>query len=280
MVKISTSAIKSAVTEMFSDLCSVIDDDVLCSMKNAKSSSPLESFALGIMIQNAELAKETHSAVCQDTGMAVVFVEIGQDVILTGEYLEDAINSGVSDAYIPFRKSVLTPLSRQNTLNNAPAVIHTKIVVGDKVKVSCMAKGFGSENMSRVYMLTPADGVKGIIDKTVETVKQAGGCPCPPIIIGIGIGGTMEKAAIMSKHALFRPLNSKNNNGALAILESEILESVNALNIGAQGFGGNLTALKVLIETYPTHIAGLPLAITIQCHCSRHAERTLEGKND
>lgn len=279
MVKIQTSRIKSAVAKMFSEICVRIDSPVLQAIKATKPANELEAFALEIMTENAEIAQKTDCAVCQDTGMAVVFLEIGQDVLLEGDYVIDAVNQGVAEAYVGFRKSVLTPLSRKNTSDNSPAVVHTSIVSGNQVKISCMAKGFGSENMSRLFMLAPSAGVNGIIEKVAQTVSDAGGCPCPPVIIGVGIGGTMEKASIMSKHALLRPIDTENANPTLNMLENEILEKVNSLNIGAQGFGGNATALKVLIEAYPTHIAGLPVAINIQCHCSRHAEMILEGEN-
>ncbi len=280
MVNIQTSRIKSAVSKMFSEICTRIDSPVLQAIKATTPANELEAFALEIMTENAEIAQKTDCAVCQDTGMAVVFLEIGQDVLLEGDYVIDAVNQGVAEAYVGFRKSVLTPLSRKNTSDNTPAVVHTSIVSGNQVKISCMAKGFGSENMSRLFMLAPSAGVNGIIEKVAQTVSEAGGCPCPPIIIGVGIGGTMEKASIMSKHALLRPIDTENANPTLNMLENEILEKVNSLNIGAQGFGGNATALKVLIEAYPTHIAGLPVAINIQCHCSRHAEMILEGEND
>lgn len=280
MVKIKTSRIKSAVTQMFRQICTRIDKPVLQALQAVTPASELEAFALDIMLENAKIAQETNCAVCQDTGMAVVFLEIGQEVFLEGEYVVDAVNAGVTEAYKPFRKSVLTPLSRKNTTDNTPAVVHTSIVWGDKIKISCMAKGFGSENMSRLFMLAPSSGVVGIVEKVAQAVSEAGGCPCPPVIVGVGIGGTMEKAALMSKHALLRPIDSQNPNPTLNMLENEILEKLNSLNVGAQGFGGNATALKVLIEAFPTHIAGLPVAVNIQCHCSRHEEMVLEGEND
>jgi hydro-lyases, Fe-S type, tartrate/fumarate subfamily, alpha region len=278
MFKIDTKSIGLEVEKAFSEICTRIDDEVMSALAAAERANPLENFALDITIKNAEIAKAENCAVCQDTGMAVVFLDVGQNVELSGNYVEDEINDGIRRAYARFRKSVLTPLSRKNTGDNTPAVIHTRIIPGNRVEIGCIAKGFGSENMSAVYMLTPADGTRGIIDKVVETVKRAGGCPCPPVIVGVGIGGTMEKAAVLSKHALLRPINTENKNLTLAVLEQEILDNLNSLNIGAQGFKGANTALKVLIETYPTHIAGLPLAVTVQCHCSRHKTVILEGK--
>lgn len=280
MTTIDTAKIKEAVRRSFLKICCSLDTPVYERLKCAKTSCALEQFAVSTIIENADIAAATNSPVCQDTGLAVVFLDIGQDVRLAGDYIEDAVNDGVRAAYTEFRKSAVTPLARANTLDNTPAVIHTRIMPGSTVKVSCMAMGFGSENMSRVYMLTPADGIEGIKDKIVETVKIAGGCPCPPVIVGVGIGGTMEKAALLSKHALLRDINTANPDSFLDSLENELLEKINALNIGAEGFGGNTTALKVLIETYPTHIAGLPLAVTMQCHCSRHESVVIGGCSD
>lgn len=280
MYKVDSVEITKAVTDIFTDICINIDSEVLCLLNKTTPSNSLESFALSTMVENANIARSTNSPACQDTGLAIVFIEVGQQVVITGDYLEDAINEGVREAYKPFRKSILTPLTRINTLDNTPAVIHTKIVKGNNIKISGMAKGFGSENMSKLYMLTPADGVDGVIEKVVETVKLAGSCPCPPIIVGVGIGGDMEKASIMSKHALLRPITSNNDDASIDKLEKLILQKINNLNIGAQGFGGKSTALAVLIEKAPTHIAGLPLAVSIQCHCSRHKEVILEGKYD
>lgn len=280
MTTIDTAKIKEAVRCSFLKICCNLDKDVYEKLKCARPSCALEQFAVSTLIENADIAAATNSPVCQDTGMAVVFLDIGQDVMLTGDYIERAVCDGVSAAYKVFRKSVVTPLARANTLDNTPAVIHTRIVPGNTVTVSCMAKGFGSENMSKIYMLTPADGIEGVKDKIIETVKTAGGCPCPPVIVGVGIGGTMEKAATLSKHALLRNINTANPDGFLDSLENELLEKINALGIGAEGLGGNITALKVLIETYPTHIAGLPLAVTMQCHCSRHESVVIGECND
>lgn len=280
MVKISTDKIKTAVYNCFREICVSLDTDVCDRLKKCKAANPLEDFALTVIRENAAIAIAQNAPVCQDTGLAVVFVDIGQNVCLTDSYLEDAINLGVKEAYSTFRKSTVTPIDRINLGDNTPAIIHTRIVPGDTVTLSCMAKGFGSENMSRVFMLTPADGVGGIIDSIVKTVKEAGGCPCPPVILGVGIGGDMEKAAVMSKHALLRGIDTINPDQSLDVLENEILDRVNGLKIGAEGFGGDVTALKVLIEIAPTHIAGLPLAVTVQCHCSRHKTAVIGGEND
>ena len=235
---------------------------------------PAAKFALDIMLKNANIARESNSPLCQDTGMAVVFVKVGQEVNIEGGFISDAINEGVRQAYSEgyFRKSVLDPITRQNTLDNTPAVIHYEIVKGEKLKISVLLKGFGSENMSKLFMLTPSDGIDGIKQAVIRSVKEAGGNPCPPIIVGVGIGGTMEKAAIMSKHCLLREISSKNEDGFLDAMEEELKESINKLNIGAQGFGGKNTVFKVFIEKYPTHLAGLPVAVTLQCHASRHGE--------
>lgn len=278
MYILNTEEIKNAVYRAFADIASSIEDSAYTALCRAKGGNAIESFALDIMQKNALSARQSGCPVCQDTGLCVVFLDIGQELLLTGESLEKAVNDGVRQAYITLRKSVLSPLSRINTGDNTPAVIHTSITDGHCVKVSCLAKGFGSENMSRVFMLTPADGKNGIIKNAVETVVSAGGCPCPPVIVGIGIGGDMEYAAILSKRALLRKVGSINPDAELDALEKEILEKLNQSGVGAQGFGGDVTALAVFIQSYPTHIAGLPLAITVQCHCSRHAECVLEGK--
>lgn len=221
---IDTIKIENAVREIFENIGTHLDEKVYCRLKAAKGANERESFALKVLTENAEIARDTNSPVCQDTGLAVVFLEIGQDVALSGKYVEDAVNDGVRQAYENFRKSSVHPLSRKNSGDNTPAIIHTRVVKGDKVKVSCMMKGFGSENMSRLFMLTPADGVEGVVEKVVETVKDAGSCPCPPVILGVGVGGTMEKAAIMSKHALLNDLDKENPDEYLSSLEKEMLE--------------------------------------------------------
>lgn len=234
-------------------------------------------FALDIMLKNAEIAEKTNSPVCQDTGMAVVFAEIGQDVKITDGFIGDAINEGVRQAYRDgyFRKSVLDPIDRKNTLDNTPGVIHYSLVPGESLKISVMLKGFGSENMSRLFMLSPSEGILGVENAIVRSVEEAGGNPCPPVVVGVGIGGTMEKAALLSKHALLRETDSENPDPYLNEMEKRLLKRINNLGIGAQGFGGKLSCMGVLIEKFPTHLAGLPVAVTMQCHAVRHGEFTL-----
>ena len=276
MKNIDVKTIKNSIKEGYLDICVNINDKVNNSLKLASKDekNKQSAFVLDVLSKNVDIAKRTQSPLCQDTGMAVVFCEIGQDVHIEGGLLSDAINQGVREAYKEgyFRKSVLDPLTRINTKDNTPAVIHYKIVEGDKLVLKIMAKGFGSENMSRLYMLSPSKGYEGILDCIVTTVREAGSNPCPPIVLGVGIGGTMEKAALMSKKVLFRDIDSLNKDAKLQEMETLLLERINALNIGAGGYGGKLTALKVLIEKYPTHLAGLPVGITVQCHAVRHKE--------
>lgn len=274
MRTIDTCEIYKAVKQMALKCNCNIDGGVLNMLKKAEQNetSPSAKFALQTIIQSDQTAAKRNMPACQDTGMAVIFLEIGQDVRLTGEFLENAVNKGVREAYEEgfFRKSVLDPLDRINTKTNLPAVIHTEIVRGDRVKVSFLAKGFGSENMSRIYMLTPSKGEEGVVDSIVETVKLAGSNPCPPVIVGVGIGGTFEKAAYMAKKCLLREAGSVNPDAKLAELEKVVLDKINALQVGAQGFGGNNTCLAVYMDKYPTHLAGLPVAINVQCHSVRH----------
>lgn len=233
---------------------------------------------LGKIVQNIEIAREEQRPLCQDTGVACVFVELGQDVQLTGGSLEQAIHTGVRQGYHDgyLRQSVVAdPLRRVNTEDNTPAVISWKVVPGDRLKLTLMPKGFGSENMSRLQMLTPAAGEQGVVDFVMETVELAGSNPCPPIVVGVGIGGTFDKVAALAKNALLRPLDSSHPDPYYQRLETELLEKINASGIGPQGLGGQTTALKVNIETFPTHIAGLPVAVNINCHVTRHREVTL-----
>ena len=229
------------------------------------------------IIENYEIADEMNQPVCQDTGVACVFLKIGQDVHVAGS-LEDAINEGVRQGYTEgyLRKSVVRdPLDRVNTGDNTPAMIYYEIVPGDKLEITVAPKGFGSENMSRIAMLRPSDGVEGVKNFVVKAVEEAGPNPCPPIVVGVGVGGTFDKAAYLAKRALLRPLDERSSNEFYADLERELLEKINALGIGPQGFGGKTTALAVNIEAFPTHIAGLPVAVNINCHVTRHKTEVL-----
>ena len=240
--------------------------------------SPAGSSALEDIMENFKYAAQNGLPICQDTGMTVVFAEVGQEVHISGGAFEDAINEGVRRGYINglLRKSVVAdPLRRVNTEDNTPAVIHTKLVPGDKLKITVAPKGFGSENMSKMKMFLPSNTQQQIIDFITECVSEAGAQPCPPVIVGVGLGGTVEKAAILAKQALSRPVDTRNADKYYADMEMKCLEQINSLGIGPQGFGGNTTALAVNIEVYPTHIAGLPCVVNIGCHATRHAESVL-----
>lgn len=277
MREIDVALVRDWVKKLFIQANYYLCDDIMNKLLAYREIevSEIGREVLDKIIENAKLAADSEVAICQDTGMSVVFIEIGQEVHFTGGSLEDAINAGVREAYAEgyLRKSVVRdPLLRVNSGDNTPAVIHYSIVSGEKVKLQIMPKGFGSENMSAVKMLKPADGVEGVVDFVVDTVKRAGSNPCPPIIVGVGIGGTMEKAAALSKKALLRRLDSPNTDAYYDNLEKTLLHRINNLGIGPQGLGGITTALAVNIETYPTHIAGLPVAVNITCHASRHEE--------
>jgi len=275
---VRVDAIRDSVKKMAMDAAYYLPQDVKSSLFRAKEKEKwsLARDTLSQIIENAEVAKNTCSPICQDTGMAVLFVEIGQDVHIEGGFIEDAINEGVREAYIEgyLRKSVVKDpvYNRENTKDNTPAIINYSIVKGEGLHISFAAKGFGSENMSRLYMLKPSDGVEGVKKAILETVELAGPNPCPPIVVGVGIGGSVDRVALIAKKALMRDMDSYNPDPYYEALEKEMLEKINALGIGPQGYGGYTTALRVFIETYPTHIAGLPLCININCHATRHKE--------
>lgn len=277
MREINVSTITSAIKELCINANYYLDQDIRDRLKEAqdKETFPIAKEMLTKIMINADIAKNEQMPMCQDTGMACVFVELGQEVHIAGGSLEEAIHEGVRQGYTEgyLRKSVVKdPLDRVNTKDNTPAIIYYNIVPGDKLKITVAPKGFGSENMSRIKMLKPADGVEGVKEFIIETVKKAGPNPCPPIVVGVGIGGTFDRAANLAKKALIRPTAERNANPMYADLEAELLEKINALGIGPQGFGGKTTALAVNIEYYPTHIAGLPVAVNINCHATRHAE--------
>lgn len=277
MRKINTSDVLEAVKKMSISSNINLCEDVMNSFKDnrEKEESDIGRHILDTLIENAEIAKENIMPICQDTGMAVVFLDVGQDVLFEGQNITDAINEGVRQGYKEgyLRKSVVgDPLIRNNTNDNTPAIIYYEIVKGDKVKITFAPKGFGSENMSRIKMLKPSDGIKGVEDFVIETVSSAGANPCPPIVVGVGIGGTMDKAAYMSKKALLREIGDSNKLDHIKDLEKRLLKKINDLGIGPQGLGGRTTALSVNIETFATHIAGLPVAVNINCHASRHEE--------
>lgn len=277
MIKeISVKAITDAVAELCIKANKVLPPDIVTSLKCAveNENNSLAKSILNDLNENITVAKQYDLPVCQDTGMAVVFLEIGQDIHLVGGNLYDAVNEGVRKGYEAglLRKSVVAdPIRRINTNDNTPAVIHTVIVSGDTVKITVAPKGFGSENMSGVAMLNPSQGRQGVIDAVIDIVKKASNNPCPPMVIGVGIGGDFEQCALLSKKALCRSTDIKNSDPFYKVMESELLEKINSLDIGPQGFGGKTTALAVNIETAPTHIAGLPVAVNIGCHVTRHA---------
>lgn len=273
MRKINTEIIERKIYEAALYAGINVTDSCREAMQDAfeAETNPTAAFALKTLLSNADVAREKAMPVCQDTGMAVVMLEIGQEVFLEGKPLADAVNDGVKKAYADgyFRKSVCDPITRVNTGDNTPAVLHTEIMKGDKIKLTFMPKGFGSENMSRLYMLKPSQGVQGIIDAITETVKLAGSRPCPPVYVGVGIGGTFDGCAHLAKKALTRDVGQYNPREEIAFIERAALEKINALDIGCQGFHGKTTALGVACEWAPTHIAGLPVAVNIQCHCIR-----------
>ncbi len=276
MRTIQVGDITSAVRQLCIDACTILGEDVLKALERARSAeeSAVGREILDRIIENAQVAKTDGIPLCQDTGMAVVFLELGQDAHVEGGSLTDAVHEGVRRGYEDgfLRKSVLHPITRINTKDNTPAVIHTEIVQGDRLNITVAPKGFGSENMSRVTMFPPSAGIDAVKDFVVQRVQESGGNPCPPIVVGVGLGGTFEKAALIAKKALLRPLGTINQDGLLSELEIELLERINNLGIGPMGLGGRTTALAVHVNVYPTHIASLPCAVNIQCHSCRHRE--------
>ena len=280
MRDVNVSEITKNIKEMCIEANHFLSEDMKKVFKNAVDSeeSPLGKQVLNQLNENLSIAASDMIPICQDTGMAVIFINVGQEVHFTGGDITDAINEGVREGYVEgyLRKSVVSdPLIRENTKDNTPAVIHYSIVPGDKVEITVAPKGFGSENMSRVFMLKPADGIEGVKNAILTAVKDAGPNACPPMVVGVGIGGTFEKCAILAKKALTRNLVEKSDIEYVRNLESEMLEKINKLGIGPGGLGGTQTALAVNIETYPTHIAGLPVAVNICCHVNRHVKRVL-----
>lgn len=274
MREIDTNIITTNLISMIEDISVHLSDDAFDMLKSARTSESNDGsqFVLETLLKNASIADEKNVPICQDTGMCVVFIEVGDQVALKGKYIGDAVNDGVREAYKTLRKSVLNPITRINTNDNTPAVIHYDIVKGDKIKLSVMLKGFGSENMSSLIMLPPSKGIEGVINAIVNVVSLAQDKPCPPIILGVGLGGTAEKAMLMSKQALLLDIRCENPITYLNDIEKECVKRINALKIGAGGMGGDTTCLGVKIIEYPTHIASIPVGITVQCHCSRHSE--------
>lgn len=274
----------SEITETIKEMCieanHFLSEDMKCAMQAAREqeASALGRQILGQLEENMRIAEEDMIPICQDTGMAVVFMEVGQEVHFEGGALEEAVNEGVRQGYAEgfLRKSVVRdPIERENTGDNTPAVIHYSIVPGNQVKITVAPKGFGSENMSRVFMLKPSDGIEGVKAAVLKAVEDAGPNACPPMVVGVGIGGTFEKCALMAKHALTRPVDERSKIPYVCRLEEELLDRINRTGIGPGGLGGTTTALAVNIDTYPTHIAGLPVAVNICCHVNRHAVRTI-----
>ena len=280
MREVNVSIMTDNIKEMCIEANHFLTDDMKNVFENAvkNEESALGKQVLGQLEENLKIAGEDMIPICQDTGMAVVFINVGQDVHLTGGDITDAINEGVRRGYVEgyLRKSVVKdPIYRENTKDNTPAVIHFNIVPGDKVDITVAPKGFGSENMSRVFMLKPADGIEGVKEAILTAVKDAGPNACPPMVVGVGIGGTFEKCAYLAKKALTRDLNEESPVEYVRDLEKEMLEKINKLGIGPGGLGGTQTALAINIETYPTHIAGLPVAVNICCHVNRHSHRVI-----
>lgn len=280
MREISVNKIRDSVRDLCISANYYIGSDVKDSLINYRNREnyPIAKEVLGKIVENVNISKNENMPMCQDTGMACVFLDVGQDVHFIDGDIEEAINEGVRRGYEEgyLRKSVVKdPIDRVNTKDNTPAVIYYNLVKGDRVKVTVAPKGFGSENMSKIAMLKPSDGLEGVKRFILKTVEEAGPNPCPPMIVGVGIGGTFDKAAYLSKKALLRPINEENKNEFYAQLEKDLLKDINSLGIGPQGFGGLTTALGINIEVYPTHIAGLPVAVNISCHATRHKDAVI-----
>jgi fumarate hydratase subunit alpha len=276
MREIQTSQITKVIRDLFIDANYNLGADVLSAFDRgiAYDESPVAREVLKELKENARIAREEHSPICQDTGLAVLFIDLGQDVHITGGDFKEAVNEGVRQGYSEgyLRKSACNPFSRKNTKDNTPAVIHLDIVQGDKIRIRAVPKGGGAENMSRVMMLAPSAGIEGIKDFIVNRMKESGSNPCPPTVVGVGIGGTFERSAYLAKKALLRNIGDRNPDPELAKIEVEVLERINKLGIGPMGYGGNTTSLDVFFEVEPCHIASLPLAVNVQCHASRHKE--------
>lgn len=280
MREIHTDLITETICRMCIEANLSLNPDIEAAIKKgaAKESSGLARGILLDLVKNAEIAREEGIPICQDTGMAIVFLKIGQDVHITGKNLSEAVDEGVRKGYKDgyLRKSVVRdPIRRGNTNDNTPAILHTEIVPGENIEITVAPKGFGSENMSAVKMLKPSEGEEGVKNFIIETVKKASGNPCPPVVVGVGIGGSFEKCAYLAKLALTRGIDTENSDEYYAAMEKELLERINALDIGPQGFGGSTTALGVNIETFPTHIAGMPVAVNISCHVTRHLTKII-----
>jgi fumarate hydratase subunit alpha len=274
MREIHVDEIRDNIAKMCIEAACDLTEDVETAFDRAQETetSPVAREVLGLLKENARIARQERIPLCQDTGIAVFFLEVGQDLRIKNGFLADAVNEGVRKGYREgyLRKSVVDPLSRKNTGDNTPAIIYTELVPGDRLKISFMPKGAGSENMSAIRMLRPTAGIDGIRDFVLECVRNAGANPCPPIVVGVGIGGTIEKAALLAKKALLRHVGSPNPRLELASLEEDLLKTVNTTGIGPEGFGGRVTAMSVHVETFPCHIASLPVAVNINCHAARH----------
>jgi fumarate hydratase subunit alpha len=274
MREIHVDEIRDNVAQICIDAAYNLSEDVLTAFDRAieTETSPAAREIIELLKENARIAKDEHIPICQDTGIAIFFVEIGQDLRIKNGFIVDAINEGVRKGYKEgyLRKSVVDPITRKNTGDNTPAIVYTELVPGDKLKISFMPKGAGSENMSVIRMLRPTDGVEGIRNFVLECVQKAGANPCPPVVIGVGIGGSFEKAALLAKKALLRPVGSPNPKLEFASLEETLLKTVNKTGIGPEGFGGKVTAMAVHVESFPCHIASLPVAVNINCHAARH----------